>query len=140
MKAFVGSGIFVPREWLNAMGAPQHRQLSYLLVIAPSKAEATALLEDRTDHSAKRMVDGLRLRRPPLSTPDELLVGAGVVDLDKPGVYAYWESVKDRAVIRVEMDGSCTVVGHFRYDRSKGVMSVEAVPVPGDKPAAGRKD
>ena len=142
MKAFPGSGIFVPRPWLDAMGAPQHRQQAYVLVIAPNKTEATALLEDRTSgFLAHRIVDGLRLRRPPLSTPDELLVAAGVVDLDKPGVYAYWDSVKDRAVIRVEADGSCTVAGHFRYDRTTGVMSVEAsVPVAGDNPAAGRTD
>ena len=59
------------------------------------------------------------------STPDAMLIEAGVIDATGPGIYVSGGFVKDFPVVRVEPDGSCAVVAHFRQPQRGGSLVVE---------------
>lgn len=125
LKIFTGSNLFAPSPWLDAMGAPSHIRQCQVVIIAASKADIVTLLNERyVSFIADRMAAEMRLCRR-LSTPDAMLIEAGVIDTAARGVYAYRDFVKDHAVIRVETDGSCSVAGHFRLPARGGHLTVE---------------
>jgi len=129
LKIFTGGNLFAPSPWLDAMGAPSHIRQCQVVVIATSKADIVTLLKERyVSFIADRMAGEIRLARR-LSVPDSMLIGAMVIDTATRGVYAYRDFVKDHAVIRVETDGSCSVVAHFRMPDRRGGLTVEpAIP------------
>ena len=124
LKIFTGGNLFAPGTWLDALDAPSHIRQCQVVVIAASKADIEALLKERyVAFIADRMAAEMRLTRR-LSVPDAMLIEAGVIDTAARGVYAYRDFVKDRAVIRVETDGSCSVAAHFRQPVRGGQLTV----------------
>jgi hypothetical protein len=114
---------FLPRRWLDALGAPRHIQQGSAIAVAENRA---ALAELLASVHAPLLADSLRLRRGLQSTSNQALIDAGVIDLDAPGLYAYERPVKDCPVIRVTPEG-IAVVAWFRLpDFARGII-VEAV-------------
>jgi hypothetical protein len=126
LKMFHGDGLFVPRPWLEALGLKPHVRQVPVTVFARSKSDVAAMLTDRGlfQGSADRMASEMRLAKH-VSTPDAALIEAGVISTSGPGIYACGGFVKDHPVIRVEPDGSCSVVAHFRASHRNGPLVVE---------------
>lgn len=119
----------LPRNWYTAVGGEHHASQGNLVVVADSKADATTLLVERGvgANRAKEMMSStlMRPRSKSLPTSIALLVEAGVVDLDVPGVYVYKDAVNGREIIEIAPDGDTSVVGRFVYEN--GVMSARAL-------------
>jgi hypothetical protein len=112
---------FLPRPWLDALGAPRHIQQGQVIAVAENRAQLAELLASvRVPHLA----GSLRLRRGPQSTPNQALIDAGVIDPDVPGLYAYERPVRDCPVIRVTPEG-CAVVAWFRLPDGTRSLTVE---------------
>jgi hypothetical protein len=124
LKVFPSNRVIsVPREWLNALGSRPHVSQANVIAVGRVKAEVRAALACWTQ--ADWITADLKLRVGQQSTPDHALIDAGVISLDEPGVYAYLGYVKDSAVIRVDPDGTCTVVAHFRREGRSVGLTVE---------------
>jgi hypothetical protein len=131
MKTFTMSGTnaILPIEWLQAAGAPGHVRQGDMLMTALTKADVPALLTDRGlgQRVADSMARYLKMSRG-LSTGWQMLVDAGIVDLDEVAVYAAYNMVRDSVVVRIDLDGVITPVARFGYDsRREAPLYVEAI-------------
>lgn len=135
-KIFYNSLAWPPSEWTAAAGHTGGRRVNgALLVIAHMKRDVPALLTDRKlpQGVADNLAVDLRQQRPPFGAQSTLgALGAGFLDFGTVGVYVWREAIKDRAIVRVEPDGSFTTIGHFRYDGHFGGRGLYAEPVSED--------
>lgn len=104
----------LPREWLSAVGSERHQSQGHLVVLAFTKKETEAVLTDRGMHQHTATYTARRLRRN-TSSPDQMLIDAGVIDPAMPNVYFYYGATKDQPVARIDRYGTIEIVGHFRY-------------------------
>jgi hypothetical protein len=125
-KVFCGTGLFIPVPWLRALDLPPHVQQCAVTAVAPTKTGLAEMLAERGLHqvTAGRLSAAMSLARR-FSVPDEALIAAGVITPGEPGIWAYRDYVRDRAVIRIDPDGSPVVVAHFRQQRGYGHLAVE---------------
>lgn len=131
MKTFSTSRMtFLPNKWYAALGGAHHSLQGRLVVVAPTKKDVPGMLTDRG--AGLRVADSMTAsvtlcpRGKPLPTDLTLMIGAGVVDLDTPGVYAYHQGVRGDVIIKVlPGTGECVPVGRFTYER--GALGVEAI-------------
>lgn len=105
----------LPRPWLSAVGSDRHQGQGNIVVLAFTKKETAAILTDRGVHqmAADAVTRALRTAR---GTFVDMLVAAGVIDPDMPGVYVYYSAIKDHPIGKVQFDGTVEIVAHFRYD------------------------
>lgn len=114
MKLFAGLHVLAPREWMDALREPRHHQQCHLIVIAKDKAHAQQMLTARTSPGqAYHLTRSLRLCRE-FSTPDQVLLDAGIIHQDLAGVFIYYEPIMDMPVLLVQPDHTYPVAGHFR--------------------------
>lgn len=132
MKTFTMSGTnaILPFEWLQAAEAPSHVRQGDMLMTALKKADVPALLTDRGlgQRTADSMAKHLKAATRGISTGWQMLVDAGIVDLDEVAVYAAYNMVKDSIVVRIDLGGVITPVARFGYDsRRDAPLYVEAI-------------
>lgn len=131
MKIFVSDGlVLVPATWRQALGLARHHQQAHLLVVAPDKAMVRTMFAARAGSGAAyHLALAVKQRKPPLSTPCQRLLEAGIIHPDLPGVFTYYEAVNGSPVVLVQPDGTFPVVGCFRHEGRPG-DSLQAVPPP----------
>ena len=132
MKTFTMSGTnaILPIEWLQAAGAPSHVRQGQMLMTALKKADIPALLTDRGlgQRVADSMARHLKIATRGLSTDWQMLVDAGIIDLDDVAVYAAYNMVRDSVVVRIDTDGVARPIAKFGYDsRRDAPLYVEAI-------------
>lgn len=118
-KIYRNGSAMLPSEWLKSAGCESHIRQATVVVVAHLKKDVVPLLTDRgmSQYAAETVAKEARMTRPPYSRDVKLAVGALVIDPEQPGVFAWHQGVKDDPLIRVELDGRLTPVGHFRVER-----------------------
>lgn len=112
MKIFISPSIVsVPPAWLGAMNAPGHLRQAWVVVVAESKNDATALLAGVG--ASPHLAPVLSQTKGLISTPLMELLGAQVITVDQPGVYAWLARANNEPVVRVTAV-SVTVAAHWR--------------------------
>lgn len=118
VKVFHASATMLPMEWAAAVGCTSHHQ-GTVVVVATSKAVATAVLADRLgQRSAEEIARGLRVASEHWTTGAHLR-DAGILrpgEVNAPVVLVWHNPVKDKPIVAVEPDNSTTLVGHFRFE------------------------
>lgn len=124
MKTYLAPHIFAPKL-AAAVGLPEHVKQTEVVVVAARKADIGPLCEDRglpPGHAA-----AVRRAAVANNTFTHLLAAraAGLIPADQAGVYAIGGQSGQR-IVRVELDGTLTVIGHWTRDG----YTVVAVPGP----------
>lgn len=125
VKTFVGHTVFAPPEWCEASGAPSHVRQINVLVLAYSKADVTALFEDRLGprSGAERFAEDLRLVRGSLGNSWRDAIECGAVDPEMPGVYLTQSGGRlNDTVVRVDPDGTYVTVATWLDNGLKGIQ------------------
>lgn len=129
MKIYAAPNAVLPRLWRDALETPIYRVQGSLVVVAATKKEAATLLG-----KARYAVKDLRVNT---STHTQKMIDAGVIDTDRPGVYCYYGTTRDKPIVEITDHGLPIVVAHFRYSEGVGII-VEPVRV--DEPAPAGQD
>jgi hypothetical protein len=114
LRPFTGQPM-LPGAWREALGVERHNLSGYVLALAPRKSDLDDLLA--ASGAGRWLTAELKLRTGELSTPDWMLVEAGVLDLNTACIIVYARGVKDDPVLRIDADGTYRIVAHFRYGR-----------------------
>jgi hypothetical protein len=109
--------VLLPTPWRDAVEDRPHVQQGRMFIFAPTKAEAERMLEARRP-GAGRLIREMRLYRPPYSLRTvRVLLEAGLIDPEMPGVYVEpLDSGNGDRIARIEPDGTTTIVGVLRFD------------------------
>jgi hypothetical protein len=110
--------VLVPSDWADAAGCTSRDRHAYLLVVAAGKAAVGILLDSRLRGSSGRLAELCHPRRPGLDDVCQKLVNAGVVRLDRPGVYLWRNAAADFPVVQVNHGGTLETIAYFRYTRA----------------------
>lgn len=109
----------LPRPWLDALGAERHIVQGHLFIVAPTKKAVATMLDEAgmADHIAGNLARGAQVYdRDRFPTDWRAAVSAGVIDLDRPGVYASIRGGIVNARIIEVRDGDPVVIGAFAWD------------------------
>lgn len=132
-KVFYNDLALLPIDLSVAVGHYEQRRINgNLLVIAHLKREIPDLLTARGVERghAYGITPDLGLQRSPhYPRGIRILIDAGIIDPATVGAYAWLAGQKDRPVVRLELDGGRTVIGHFRNDPARGGRGLYAEPV-----------
>ncbi|MEV4454471.1 hypothetical protein [Microbispora sp. NPDC049633] len=126
-KVFTGM-VSIPGDWMETVLRRNHHPQANMMVVAHQKSHVAPLLTDRGvgQWAADRWSKDLRMRRPPYFwQPVVALFESGLASLEQPGVYVWdLDGGRDKPVVRLELDGTLTVLGHFARNDAGGMTVV----------------
>jgi hypothetical protein len=134
MNLYTGQSLLLPRSWRQVLEMPRHHHFGQLLAVAEAKPGILDMLYDRgiTPREATWMVDGLRQHRDGAVLPwgARLLMAAGVISTERPGIWAMPGAVTGSRAIEVTGD-AVVVAARFVTDPVTRRMTAQR-PLPAD--------
>lgn len=129
LRVFVAGSAFVPMSWIDAVGAPPHTRQIDVIVVAPFKADAIAMLAARGMVTSR---DGRDLRVNESWMAARQLRDVGIVG-DDPIVITFARATNGQPVVRVDVGPlgvpTFTRLGRWEAGRQSGLIVHRERPV-----------
>lgn len=116
--------VHVPPEWMPTLGGHRHHRQAYVVMVAASK-EATRLAGEGVGLHPTFVREMRLTASGHCSTPTQMLIDAGVIRLDRPGLYVYEHMAANRPVGRMSRRDGLIVVARWRRDGSNMRIEIE---------------